>query len=98
MVQIVIWEERITLYATAAINGAQEKSPNCQQLYPKQAKNVEWVWTMRKMDQPHIKKKKVKQGHSWKTRSVLRNLGYNTENSCGGDINIVSKGTITREQ
>lgn len=35
--------EKITLYATAAINGAQEISPNCQQLYPKQATNVEWV-------------------------------------------------------
>lgn len=45
-----------------------------------------------------LKKKKVKQGHSWKTRSILRNLGYNTENSCGENINIVSKGTITREQ
>lgn len=82
-------------YATAVINDAQHKPPNCEQLYPKQARNEEQAWTTRTKGQPHIKKKWNK-GHSWKT-SVLRNLGYNTENSCKNIIS-VSKRTITREQ
>lgn len=78
---------------TAAINGPQLQSPNCELLNAKQAKNTEWVWTMRTLNQSCIKKKKITR-KDWvkqrtfprKTGNGWKNLGCNIENLCGEKV------------